>query len=152
MSPPATRRGFAGSLAARFIDSRLTILAVLASVLAGAYAVLSLPREEEPQIQVPMIDLHASLPGATAAEVQRRVTEPLERLARQVADVEYVYSTSSAGESLVIVRFLVGTPLDEAADRLRRTLSAERDLLPGAARASSRDRRRAGACPHLPWQ
>ena len=130
MSGASPSRGFAGRLAARFIDSRLTVLAVLASVLAGAYAVLSLPREEEPQIQVPMIDLHASLPGASAAEVQRRVTEPLERLARQVGDVEYVYSTSSPGESLVIVRFLVGTPLDEAADRLRRTLSAQPAFLP----------------------
>jgi multidrug efflux pump subunit AcrB len=106
--------GMAGRLAASFIDSKLTPLVVIASILLGLLAVVALPREEEPQIVVPMVDVLVEMPGATSAEVEQRVTRPLEQLLWEVPGVEYVYSTSSPGQSMVVVRFRVGQP-EEAA-------------------------------------
>ena len=72
--------GVAGSIAAGFIDSKLTPLIILFAILLGAFAVWALPREEEPQIIVPMIDVFVTLPGASAREVEERITKPLEKL------------------------------------------------------------------------
>ena len=106
----AKTNGAAGRMAAAFIDSKLTLLFILASVALGALAVLALPREEEPQIIVPMVDVFAKMPGATPSEVEQRVTRPMEQLLWEVPGVEYVYSTSSAGQSMVVVRFKVDEP------------------------------------------
>src|ERR1041384_5529894 len=99
--------GAAGRIARAFIHSKLTPLFILASVALGAWAVLALPREEEPQIIVPMVDVFAEMPGATPTDAEQRVTRPLEQLLREVPGVEYVYSTSSPGRSMVVVRFSV---------------------------------------------
>ncbi len=69
--------GFAGKLARVFIDSKLTPLVIAASILLGLGAVIMLPREEEPQIIVPMIDVFVQMPGASAKEVEQRVTGPM---------------------------------------------------------------------------
>ena len=78
MKPPT---GVAGRLAAAFIHSKLTPLVIVASLLLGVYAVLALPREEEPQIIVPMIDVFVDMPGASPTEVEQRVTRPIETAA-----------------------------------------------------------------------
>ncbi len=88
--------GLAGKLAATFINSKLTPLLIVASVLLGVFAVINLPREEEPQIKVPMIDVMVAMPGATAKEVEERVTAPMEKLLWEISGVEYVYSTSTS--------------------------------------------------------
>ena len=93
----AERLGVAGRLAAAFIDSKLTPLLVLFALALGALAVVVTPREEEPQIKVPMIDVFASLPGRGAVEVERQVVAPLEKAFWSIPGVEYVYSTSSPG-------------------------------------------------------
>ncbi|MCA1734118.1 MAG: efflux RND transporter permease subunit, partial [Acidobacteria bacterium] len=93
--------GTAGRLASAFIDSKLTPLIVIASILLGLLAVVALPREEEPQIVVPMVDVFVQMPGASAAEIEERVTSPLEQLLWEISGVEYVYSTSSPGMSMV---------------------------------------------------
>ena len=92
------RQGVAGAIARAFIDSRLTPLLIIASVLLGLLAIVALPREEEPQIKVPMVDLLVAMPGASAAEVESRVSAPLERLMWEIPGVEYVYSTSQPGQ------------------------------------------------------
>ncbi len=120
----------AGRLAAMFIESKLTPLVVLGSILLGLFATLMLPREEEPQIKVPMIDVMVSMPGASAAEVEERVTRPMEKLLWEIQGVEYVYSTSSPGESLVIVRFLVGHDVETALVRLNQKLQQNFDRIP----------------------
>jgi multidrug efflux pump subunit AcrB len=125
-----TPRGFAGRLAALFIDSRLTPIMVAASVLLGLFAVVMLPREEEPQIQVPMIDVLVAMPGRPAEEVENRVTRPMEQLIWEVPGVEYVYSTSAPGHSLVIVRYEVGTNLEAALVRLSEKLRSNFDRIP----------------------
>jgi multidrug efflux pump subunit AcrB len=85
MNPPAL--GPAGRVARFFIDSKLTPLIIIASVLIGVGAVLGLPREEEPQIIVPMIDIFVQMPGATAEEVEQRVTQPMEKLLWEIPGV-----------------------------------------------------------------
>ncbi|MFN8002666.1 MAG: efflux RND transporter permease subunit [Acidobacteriota bacterium] len=113
-----TEIGLAGKLARVFIDSKLTPLIVVASILLGLGAVVMLPREEEPQIIVPMVDVFVQMPGASAKEVEERVTKPMEKLLWEVPGVEYIYSTSSPGMSMAIVRFLVGQNEEDAIVRL----------------------------------
>jgi multidrug efflux pump subunit AcrB len=130
MSHARHATGAAGRLAAAFIDSKLTPLFIVASLALGALAVLALPREEEPQIIVPMIDVFVDMPGASAEEVEQRVTRPMEKLLWEVPGVEYLYSTSSPGRSMVIVRFYVGEEEEPALVRLNQKLSANADRIP----------------------
>ena len=122
--------GAAGRLAAAFIRSKLTPLFIGASLALGALAIVALPREEEPQIIVPMVDVLVEMPGATSAEVEQRVTRPMEQLLWEVPGVEYVYSTSSPGQSMVVVRFRVGQPEEAALVRLNQKLAANADRIP----------------------
>jgi multidrug efflux pump subunit AcrB len=122
--------GVAGKLAGLFINSRLTTLAIVSSICLGVGALLLLPREEEPQIVVPMIDVLVEMQGADAREVEQRVTRPIEHLIWEIPDVEYVYSTSSAGSALAVVRFRVGTDEARALVQLNSKLQANLDRLP----------------------
>jgi multidrug efflux pump subunit AcrB len=117
-------------MAAMFIDSKLTPIAVAASLLLGLFAILMLPREEEPQIKVPMIDIIVGMPGAEAREVESRVTRPMEKLLWEIAGVEYLYSTAMPGANMTIVRFKVGTDLEDALVRLNQKLQANFDRIP----------------------
>ncbi|HEY0867613.1 MAG TPA: efflux RND transporter permease subunit, partial [Fimbriimonas sp.] len=124
------RIGIAGRMAAAFVNSKLTPLVIIASLLLGFFAVLKTPREEEPQIVVPMADVIVSMPGATAKDVERRVTSPMEKLVWEIPGVEYVYSTSSPGAAMVIVRFKVGQDQERAFVRLREKLQSHFDQIP----------------------
>ena len=125
--------GLAGTLARAFVGSRLTPLLVVGSVLLGLGALLVLPREEEPQIKVPVFDLFVAMPGASAAEVESRISAPLERLAWEIPGVEYVYSTSQPGRSLVEVRYRVGDDPERSLVKLQRKLQANADRIPAGA-------------------
>ena len=116
-----------------FVDSPLTPLLAAGAILLGALAVFLLPREEEPQIVVPVIDVFVQMPGSTAQEVEQRVTRPLEKLAWEIPGVEYVYSTSSPGQSLAVVRFLVGWDEEKAIVQLYQKLYANLDRIPTGA-------------------
>jgi multidrug efflux pump subunit AcrB len=125
--------GLAGKLARAFIDSRLTPLVIAASILLGIGAVMLLPREEEPQIIVPMIDVFVQMPGASAKEVEERVSKPMEKLLWEVPGVEYIYSTSSPGYAMAVVRFYVGQNEEASIVRLNQKMSANFDLIPPGA-------------------
>jgi multidrug efflux pump subunit AcrB len=127
------RLGFAGKFAHAFIDSKLTPLIIAASILLGVGAVLMLPREEEPQIIVPMIDLFVQMPGASAKEVEERVTRPMEQRLWEIPGVEYIYSTSSPGFSMAIVRFRVGEDEEKSIVKLNQKMFANFDLIPPGA-------------------
>jgi multidrug efflux pump subunit AcrB len=127
--------GIAGKIAQAWIGSKLTPLVIAGSVLLGCFAVWKLPREEEPQIIVPMVDVSVSMPGASAREVEERVTKPMEKLLWEIPGVEYIYSTSSPGNSLAIVRFLVGQDEEKSIVRLNQKLAANMDLVPPGASA-----------------
>ncbi len=122
--------GLAAVLAGGFINSKLTPLLIVSSVLLGLFAILMLPREEEPQIKVPMIDVMVGMPGASAKEIEERVTSPMEKLLWEISGVEYVYSISRPGESLVIVRFKVGYDAETALVRLNQKLQSNFDRIP----------------------
>ena len=126
----ATTYGAAGRIAAAFIQSKLTPLFILASMALGVVAVVALPREEEPQIIVPMVDVFAEMPGATPSEVEQRITRPMEQLLWEVPGVEYVYSTSGPGQAMVVVRFKVDEPLEPALVRLNQKLAENADRIP----------------------
>ena len=130
MSTGSHQFGFAGKIVRFFIDSKLTPLIVIASVLLGAAAVMLLPREEEPQIVVPMIDVFVQAPGMSAKEVEERVTKPMEKLLWEIPGVEYIYSTSSPGMSMAVVRFLVGQAEEEAIVQLNQKMFANFDIIP----------------------
>jgi multidrug efflux pump subunit AcrB len=122
--------GAAGKIARFFIDSKLTPLIILAAILLGIGAIYALPREEEPQIIVPMIDVFVAMPGASSKEVEERVTSPMEKLLWEIPGVEYIYSTSSPGMSMAIVRFYVGEDEEKSIVRLQSKLLANYDRIP----------------------
>jgi multidrug efflux pump subunit AcrB len=130
VSTPTPPLGFAGRVARSFIDSKLTPLVVIASILLGAAATLLLPREEEPQIKVPMIDVLVAMPGFSAKEVEERATRPMEKLLWEIPGVEYIYSTSREGESLTIVRFKVGEDIERSLVHLNQKFQANFDRIP----------------------
>ncbi|MBI4559552.1 MAG: efflux RND transporter permease subunit [Candidatus Hydrogenedentes bacterium] len=125
--------GLAGKVAHAFIKSKLTPLIISASILLGLGAVALLPREEEPQIIVPMVDVFVQMPGASAKEVEERVTKPMEKLLWEIPGVEYIYSTSSPGASFAVVRFYVGENEEDAIVRLNQKMFANFDLIPPGA-------------------
>ncbi len=130
---PSVKRGLAGRIAHAFIDSPLTPLVIVASLLLGLFSIWQTPREEEPQIVVPMLDVFVSMPGASAQEVEQRVTIPMERLLQEIPGVEYLYSTSQPGGALVIVRFYVGTKEEDAIVRSYNKMYANFDRIPQGA-------------------
>ena len=127
---PEIHQGFAGKLASMFIDSKLTLIIIIASLLLGAFSIYLLPREEEPQIKVPMIDVMVSMPGATPKEVEERVSIPMEKLLYELPNIEYIYSTSMRGKSLLVARFYVGESLEDAIVRLNQKLATNFDHIP----------------------
>ena len=113
-----------------FTTSHLSLLFLLISLLAGAAALVLTPREEDPQIIVPVMDVFVQYPGATSEEVEKRVTTPLEVLLKQIKGVEYVYSASRPGESLVTVRYEVGESIEDSLIKTRDKLQANLDIIP----------------------
>lgn len=129
MKETKTPLGPSGRLAQAFIQSKLTVLVILASLLVGVFATMKLPREEEPQINVPMFDIFVPFPGASAREVEDRIVDVGERRLWEIPGVDYIYSTSEPGQALFIVRFKVGTNPEEAMTRIYTKTFANADSL-----------------------
>jgi multidrug efflux pump subunit AcrB len=127
------RLGLAGKIAHAFIDSRLTPLIVVAALLLGLFAVKMTPREEEPQIVVPMVDIYLPMPGSTPSEVQERVVKPFEAKLWEIKGVEYLYSMSRPGMGIITVRFLVGQPMEASLVKLYNKVMSNRGILPPGA-------------------
>ncbi|MFN7962391.1 MAG: efflux RND transporter permease subunit [Thermoanaerobaculia bacterium] len=125
--------GLAGRLAGAFLESKLTPLLVVGALLLGAFALLVTPREEEPQIRVPMIDVFLAWPGASAQAVEQRLTAPLEKALYEIPGIDHVYSTSQPSGGLIIARFAVGTDPDRAALTVHTKLAERAPLLPSGA-------------------
>ena len=120
----------AGYIAHGFITSKLTPLVIVAALLLGALSILQTPREEEPQIVVPMLDVFVQMPGASSNEVAQRVSLPMERLLREVPGVEYIDSISHPGVSMLVVRFYVGTKEEDAIIQTYNKLYSNFDRIP----------------------
>ncbi|MBW2659689.1 MAG: efflux RND transporter permease subunit [Deltaproteobacteria bacterium] len=122
--------GFAGRMASVFIESKLTLIIIIGSLLLGMMAIALLPREEEPQIKVPMIDVMVSMPGATAKEIEQRVSIPMEKMLYELPGIEHIYSTSMEGQSLLVARFYVGNDLEQSIVLLNQKLATNFDRIP----------------------
>ena len=119
--------GLAGRIASAALESPLTPLAGLVALLLGIFAVVTTPREEEPQIDVTVVDVLVPFPGAAVHDVESLVTVPAEQVLSQMAGIEHVYSVSRPGAAMVTVQFKVGVPRTEALVRVRDTIDSHRD-------------------------
>lgn len=122
--------GLAGKLAKMFINSKITPIIVLAAVLLGLFAIGTTPEQKDPQITVPMIEVFVPFPGASAKQVEKLVTDPLERIMWGIKGVHYVYSESNPGESVITVRFAVGANLDDSLVKLYDQVFSNMNLVP----------------------
>lgn len=129
-TPETDNLGIAGRLTRAFIASSLTPLFILAALAMGLVAVTSLPREEEPQISVPLVDIHVPAPGLHAEDAVKLLTEPLEGIVKGIDGAEHVYSSTRDDNVLVTVRFKVGTASDTAVLRVRDKIRANMDRIP----------------------
>ena len=118
----------------KFLESNLSLVFIIVSIAVGALALLVTPREEEPQIIVPAANVLVSFPGHSAPDVEQLVSTPLEKMMLQIPGVEYVYSRSMPGQSIVTVRFYLGQPLEPSYVKIIRKLNENMDrVTPGAA-------------------
>ena len=124
------KNGFSGNIAKAFLQSKLTILLMIAFLMIGAYSTFLIPREEEPQIQVPMADIFIGYPGAEPKDVETKVAAPLEKMISNVKGVEYVYSTSMKGQAMLIVQFYVGEDVERSLVKLYSELMKNMDKMP----------------------
>ncbi|WP_137112589.1 efflux RND transporter permease subunit [Rhodobacter sp. SY28-1] len=122
--------GLAGGLTKAFIASALTPLFILAALAAGVVALISLPREEEPQISVPLVDIHVMAQGLKAEDAVKLVTEPLEVIVKGINDVEHVYSSTRDDAAMVTARFEVGTRSEDAILRVHDKVRANMGAIP----------------------
>ncbi|SDE44708.1 Multidrug efflux pump subunit AcrB [Pricia antarctica] len=124
------KEGLAGKIAKMFIGSKLTVLLMIVFMVIGVYSSFLIPREEEPQIDVPMADIFVGYPGASPTEVESRVTKPLEKLISNIKGVEYVYSTSMKEQGMVIVQFYVGEDIERSFVKLYNEINKHMDIMP----------------------
>ncbi len=124
------KKGLSGNIAKAFLQSKLTILLMIAFLLIGGYSTMFIPREEEPQIDVPTADIFLRYPGASPKEVEARVVQPLEKIISNVKGVEYVYSTSMTGQAMIIVQFYVGEDVERSLVKLYNELMKNMDKMP----------------------
>jgi len=124
------KEGFAGNIAKAFIRSKLTILLMIAFLLIGGYSTFLIPREEEPQIEVPMADIMVGYPGAEPKEVESKITAPLEKIVSNIKGVEYVYSTTMKGQAILIVQFYVGEDVERSLVKLYNEIMKNMDKMP----------------------
>ena len=130
---PVTERlplGIAGRLAQLFIESPLSPLLMGATLAIGILAVILTPRQEDPQISVPMIDIFVQYPGASAEQVANLAISPLERIMNEIPGVEHVYSRSQRDQGLVTVVFFVGEPLGPSIVKVHDRLQSNLDRIP----------------------
>ncbi|NVK07946.1 MAG: efflux RND transporter permease subunit [Tenacibaculum sp.] len=124
------KEGLAGKIAKGFIGSKLTILLMVVFMVIGVYSSFLIPREEEPQIDVPMADIFVGYPGASPTEVESRVIKPLEKIISNIKGIEYVYSTSMKEQGMVIVQFYVGEDIERSFVKLYNEINKHMDQMP----------------------
>lgn len=128
--PGLHHTGFVAKITETFVDSKITPIVIIVTLLLGLFAILNTPSEEEPQIVVPMIDIFVRMPGATPKEIENRVIGPMEKLIWEIPGVEYVYSTAMPGRALTVVRFYVGQDVGKSLVKVYDKLYAHLDWIP----------------------
>lgn len=124
------QEGISGKIAHFFINSKLTILLMVALMIIGVYSSFLIPREEEPQINVPMADVMVGYPGASPTEVESRVAKPLEKIISNIKGVEHVHTMAMNGQAMLIVQFYVGQDVERSYVKLYDELAKHGDMFP----------------------
>ncbi|UQD56792.1 efflux RND transporter permease subunit [Flavobacterium sp. K5-23] len=124
------QEGISGKIAHFFINSKLTILMMVALMIIGVYSSFLIPREEEPQINVPMADVMVGYPGASPTEVESRVAKPLEKIISNIKGVEHVHTMAMNGQAMLIVQFYVGQDVERSYVKLYDELAKHEDMFP----------------------
>jgi multidrug efflux pump subunit AcrB len=124
------QQGISGKIANFFINSKLTILLMVALMIIGSYSSFLIPREEEPQINVPMADVMVMYPGASPSEVESRVVKPLEKIIGNIKGVEHIHSMAMNGYSMMVVQFYVGQNSEDSYVKLYDELMKHRTMFP----------------------
>jgi len=124
------QEGISGKIAHFFINSKLTILLMVALMIIGVYSSFLIPREEEPQINVPMADVMVGYPGASPTEVENRVAKPLEKIISNIKGVEHVHTMAMNGQAMLIVQFYVGQDVERSYVKLYDELAKHEDMFP----------------------
>lgn len=122
--------GISGKIASMFLNSKLSILLMVGLMIIGVYSSSLIPREEEPQINVPMADIMVGYPGASPEEVERRVLEPLEKIISNIKGVEHLHSTAMNGQAMIIVQFYVGEDIERSYVKLYDELIKNQHIFP----------------------
>ncbi len=130
MPPAEPHHGFTNAIVRIFLESNLSIILILLAVVLGAAALIVTPREEDPQIVVPLADVYVNFPGRSAHEVEQLVSTPLERILYQIDGVEYVYSMSREGQAIITVRFYVGEDRERSLVKLFKKMDEHVDIVP----------------------
>jgi len=125
--------GISGRIAKAFLQSKLTPLVTVASLIVGLLGMMATPREEEPQISVPMIDVIAALPGAGSREVENLIARPIERRMWEIPGVDHVYTMAGEGYTMVTVRFKVGEDQERSITKVHAKLASAMDQAPPGA-------------------
>ncbi|MGD0517225.1 MAG: efflux RND transporter permease subunit [Thermoguttaceae bacterium] len=121
---------FTNKIVKIFLDSNLSLILIILAALVGLAALGLTPREEDPQIVVPLADVFVNFPGHSAAEVEQLVATPLERILYQIDGVEYVYSMSREGQAVITVRFYVGEDRERSLVKLKKKIDENLDIAP----------------------
>ncbi|MDI1318201.1 efflux RND transporter permease subunit [Flavobacterium sp.] len=124
------QEGISGKIANFFINSKLTILLMIGLMIIGVYSSFLIPREEEPQINVPMADVMVGYPGASPSEVESRVVKPLEKILSNIKGVEHVHSMAMNGQAMIIVQFYVGQDVERSYVKLYDELAKHENMFP----------------------
>lgn len=124
------KTGLSGGIANQFINSKLTPLLMAVFLIVGIYSSFLIPREEEPQIDVPLADIFFRYPGAGPEEIESRVMQPLEKVISNIPGVEYVYSTSMEGQAMMIVQFFVGEDIERSLVKMYNEIMKHMDQMP----------------------
>ncbi|MCX7699549.1 MAG: efflux RND transporter permease subunit [Gemmataceae bacterium] len=127
---PGHDEGILSAIVRIFLESNLSSMLIIFSLLVGAAALLVTPREEDPQIIVPLADIHVQAPGRSAAEVEQLIATPLERILYQIDGVEYVYSMSRENHAIITVRFYVGEDRERSLVKIFKKLDEHLDVVP----------------------
>jgi multidrug efflux pump subunit AcrB len=121
---------FTDAIVRVFLQSNLSLILILLAALLGLTALLLTPREEDPQIVVPLADVFVNFPGHSAAETEQLVATPLEKLLYEIDGVEYVYSMSREGQAIITVRYYVGQDRERSLVKLYKRIDENVDIVP----------------------
>jgi len=122
---------FTNKIVTAFLESNLSLVLILLASLIGLASLWLTPREEDPQIVVPLADVYVNFPGHSATEVEQLVTTPLEKILYQIDGVEYVYSVSRCDQAVITVRYYVGEDRERSLVKLQKKIEENRDIVPG---------------------